>query len=215
MITQIIIIGSGGHAQVVASEIIKSKKYELLGFIDKKVKRKKILKYKNINYSIIGQLNHLNKFNIKRVGFVCAIGNINLRYKIISDLNKKNSKLKWPNIISIHSNIDESTILGKGNMIIAGATVNVNCNIGNHNIINTNCTIDHNSKIGNFVNISPGSNIAGAVEIKDRSFIGMNSSIKEKIIIEKNVVVGANSFVNINCKQNKKYFGIPSKKIND
>ena len=40
MIKQIIIIGSGGHAQVVASEIIKSEKYKLLGFIDKNFVKK-------------------------------------------------------------------------------------------------------------------------------------------------------------------------------
>lgn len=215
MIKQIIIIGSGGHAQVVASEIIKSKKYELLGFVDKNNKKKIILKYKNINFRIIGTLKEINKFDFSKIGFVCAIGDISLRYKIISDLNKKYSKLKWKNVISDYSNVDGSTILGKGNMIISGATINVNCKIGNHNIINTNCSIDHNAKIGNFINISPGVNVAGSVKIKDKSFIGMNSSIKERIIVERNVVVGANSFVNINCKQNSTYFGIPLKKINE
>ena len=191
MIKQIIIIGSGGHAQVVASEIIKSKKYELLGFIDKNLKNKIILKYKNINYKIIGTLKEINKLDISKIGFVYAIGDIGLRYRIISDLNKKYSKLKWINVISNYANVDENTILGQGNMIITGATINVNCKIGNHNIINTNSSIDHNSKIGNFINISPGVNVAGSAEIKDKSFIGMNSSIKEKVIVGKNVVVGA------------------------
>ena len=50
------------------------------------------------------------------------------------------------NVVSNYANVDENTILGH-NMIITGATINVNCKIGNHNIINTNSSIDHNSKM--------------------------------------------------------------------
>ena len=100
-------------------------------------------------------------------------------------------------------------------MIITGATINVNCKIGNHNIINTNSSIDHNSKIGNFINISPGVNVAGSAEIKDKSFIGMNSSIKEKVICWKEMLFDRTEFIysNINCKQNSKYFGLPLRKL--
>ena len=215
MINQIIILGSGGHAQVIASEIIKSKKYELLGFIDNNLKKKVILSYKKKKYKIIASFSEIKKFKNNKIGFVCAIGDINERHKIVSNLNKKYSKLNWLNVISDDSNIDESVNIGEGNMIISGATVNVNSLIGNHNIINTNSSVDHNCKIGSYINISPGVNIAGSVEIKDKSFIGMNSSIKEKIIVEKNVIIGANSYVNIKCQQNNKYYGLPLRKVND
>jgi sugar O-acyltransferase (sialic acid O-acetyltransferase NeuD family) len=215
MVTQVVIIGTGGHARVVASEIIKSKKYNLLGFIDDNNNKNFFLDYRKKKFRYIGCLKKIRKLQNNKIGFICAIGDLNLRYKIVSNIIKNYPELNWINVISKHSIVDETLIIGKGNIIIAGSTINLNSKIGNHTIVNTNCSIDHDCIIGNFVNISPGVNIAGSVEIYDKCFIGMNSSIKEKIIIRKNVIIGANSFVNINCKENKKYFGIPIKKIND
>ena len=41
--------------------------------------------------------------------------------------------------------------------------------------------------------------------------MGAGSIIKEKIIIEKNVVIGASSYVNKNCQRSKLYLGLPAK----
>ena len=49
---KIIIIGSGFHAKVVADEIIKTKKYKILGFLDQSKKKGKII-ISSPKYSII------------------------------------------------------------------------------------------------------------------------------------------------------------------
>ena len=41
--------------------------------------------------------------------------------------------------------------------------------------------------------------------------IGIGASIKEDLKIEENVIIGANSFVNKDCKKNQKYLGSPAK----
>ena len=84
---------------------------------------------------------------------------------------------------------------------------------GNHCIINTSSSIDHDNFISNFVSIAPGVNTSGGVKIGEASHIGINSSIKQKVSIGKNVIIGAMTFVNQNCKNNLMIYGTPMRII--
>tara|TARA_B110000503_G_C7072174_1_gene381356 strand:+ start:254 stop:907 length:654 start_codon:yes stop_codon:yes gene_type:complete len=212
MNNQIIIIGAGGHGLVVASEILRNKSLKLLGFVDDNKVKKNLISYKKINYKVLGTLDYLKKINLKKIKFVCAIGDIRVRKTIVNQLNKKFKQIQWVNVISENANISPLVKIGLGNMIIAGSTINIGSILGNHSIINTNASIDHHCKIGNFINISPGTNIAGNVTIKDYTNVGMNCAIKEKLKIGRNVMIGANSFVNKNCDDYFNYIGSPIKK---
>ena len=56
----IIIFGSGGHAKVILSEIVKLKKYKIIGFIDPKIKKGKIvIKIKNKIFKNLGKLENI------------------------------------------------------------------------------------------------------------------------------------------------------------
>ena len=116
-------------------------------------------------------------------------------------------------MISTKSNIDKTVIIGDGTMIISGTTINIGSKIGRHSIINTSCSIDHDNLIKNYVNCSPGVVSAGNVTINDKVFIGMGTSIKQNTIIDSNTTIGAQSYVNKNCKKNSTYYGIPIKKM--
>lgn len=64
-----------------------------------------------------------------------------------------------------------------------------------------------------FASISSGSITGGNVSIGEASFLGLGCVIRNKIKIEKNVVIGANSYVNYNCQQYNLYIGQPAKKV--
>ena len=51
------------------------------------------------------------------------------------------------------------------------------------------------------------------LKISDNSFIGMGVSIADKVELCKNIVIGANSFVNKSIKISGTYYGNPLKKI--
>ena len=56
----IVIFGSGDHAKIVFSEIIKLKKYKILGFVDNfKKKGTRVIKYLNKNYYTIGNIKNV------------------------------------------------------------------------------------------------------------------------------------------------------------
>ena len=75
---KIVIFGSGCHAKIVFSEILKLKGYKILGFVDDFAPKKKIVvKYKNKKYLNLGKIKDLKKY--KKISGVIGVGSSILR----------------------------------------------------------------------------------------------------------------------------------------
>ena len=92
----IVIFGSGGHAGVVISEIIKTKKFKIIGFVDDYFRKssKNLLRYYKIKY--LGNLKNFSKSKIKKniFGFA-AIGENKKREETVKRITKVIKKIKW------------------------------------------------------------------------------------------------------------------------
>lgn len=212
---KIIIIGSGGHAKVVADIILTREKelnedLKIIGFLDDNFKK---LKYDNIfNIPIIGNLNNIDNFNKNEdYFFIIAIGSNEVRKKI----SKKYQKLNYYTAIHPRSIISREVTIGSGTVVMANAVINPNSTIGKHCILNTSSVIEHDNELGDYVHISPNATLCGGVNINDNSWIGAGSVIRQQIHIGKNVLVGANSVVVKNIEDNCVVVGNPAKKIKE
>jgi sugar O-acyltransferase (sialic acid O-acetyltransferase NeuD family) len=211
---KIIIIGYGSHAKVIFSEIIKLKKYKIAGFIDP-FSKAEYHEYKNKRIKIFREIKELQINNLLAI---IAIGNNFKRKKVFNEIKKKNILLKWINIISKDSIINNNVKIGNGSFIASGVTINNDTVIGQHCIINTNSSIDHDNQFKDFSSCAPGVTTGGNVSLGELSHLGIGCSVNHKIIIGKNTIIGGQSFVNKNCSSNSTYYGVPikksSKKIN-
>ena len=200
----IVIFGKGKHAKIIFDELEKLKKYNFLGYVNKK----NIITYKKKKYDLI---NFYKKNLKKKVRGIIAIGDNNLRNKVSKDVEKIIPKFKWETVISKDAIVSKKTNIGQGTMIISGSVINTNTSIGRHCLINTKSTLDHDNNWGDFTSCGPGVNSAGNVTVKNFTQIGIGSTIIDGISIGKNSVIGAHSLVNKNCKSNSVYFGVPAK----
>jgi sugar O-acyltransferase (sialic acid O-acetyltransferase NeuD family) len=212
---QILIIGSGDHARVVFYEIIKNKNYKVIGFVDNKNNKKRVLiKFLGKNFYYMGNLsNFLKKNKKKNFYLIIAIGDNNLRKKVDNDIKKINKEIKYETVISKDCIINGDLVIGTGSIIMSGVVINNGSKIGNHCFINTSASIDHDNRIEDFSSIGPGVITGGNVTIKKNTYIGIGAVIKHGVEIGKNTVIGGNSFVNKKCLDNSLYFGTPVKKI--
>tara|TARA_Y100000389_G_scaffold203620_1_gene252721 strand:+ start:276 stop:929 length:654 start_codon:yes stop_codon:yes gene_type:complete len=212
MLKKLLIIGSGGHFKVVINEILKQKKYEIQEIIDiknfgKKLKinnkLKKIINYKKFNWSKVNQ----NTF------LFIAIGDNYLRKKIVSEIKKKNIKVKWGTVISRDAIIGKNVKIKPGSLVVSGSIINPGTIIGSHCVINTRSSIDHDNIFGDFSSSAPSVVTGGNVTVGELSFLGIRSTIINNIKIGSKTIIGANSLVNKNCLSNYTYYGSPAKKI--
>jgi sugar O-acyltransferase (sialic acid O-acetyltransferase NeuD family) len=209
---KIVIFGSGCHAKIVFSEILKLKRYKILGFIDDFAPKKKIVvKYKNKKYLNLGKIKDLKKY--KKISGVIGVGSSILRKKIYNEIKNILKNFKFEKIISKDSIIDETVKIGDGSVVISNSVINRSTVIGKHCLINTSVSIDHDNYFDDFSGTGPGVTTGGKVKVGKLSYLGIGSTIKNTVKIGKNSFIGGSSFVNKNCLDNALYFGVPAKKI--
>ena len=208
MKNKIIIIGGGGHAGIICDCIREQKKYQIIGYIDKK---KSFLSKEKIKYLGPENIFFKNFKKRKNIYFTIAIGDNHKRKKIYNYINK--FKINWGTVIHPTASISPMAEISEGAQILNGSIISYKSKISKHVCINTGAIIDHHNYFHSFSSAAPGVCTGGNVEVGESSFLGINCSVKHGIKIGKEVVVGGNAFVNKDCKSNSIYLGIPARKV--
>ena len=200
----VVIIGAGGHAKVIADIITKSND-TVIGFLDDNLDIQNKTIY--LNKTVLGTIKDIDKY--KEYYFIIGIGNNNIRENIANSYD-----LKWYTAIHPNAIIANEVSIEEGSVVMAGSIINTGTKIGKHCIINTKSSLDHDNIIENYVHISPGATLAGTVHIKEKTWICAGATIINNITIAKNNIIGAGSVVikDIN-EENSTYVGVPTRKI--
>lgn len=207
---RIIIIGAGGHGQVVA-DIFHKRNYQYSDFLpigylddDPNLKGKKYLKLE-----VLGTIGDI--VNIEYDALIIGIGDNKTRYEIYTDFRGKGEKIA--NAIHPHSTIAKDVVIGSGNMFCAGVIVNTGSVIKDNIILNTGATIDHHNIIESHVHIAPGVHLGGNVRIGQGTLIGIGSVIIPGVEIGEYSIIGAGSVVTKNIPSYCTAVGIPARII--
>ena len=217
----IVIFGSGSHSKVIFSEIIKLRKFNILGFVDDFSKKGKIItkfngkQYLNLGNikQFIGDIKSKKKKLYKNISGIVGIGLNYKRKKIVKEITKYQKKYNWETIISKDCILNGDVKVGVGSFIMSGVIINTGSVIGNHCILNTSSSIDHDNIFKDYSSSGPGVISGGNITVGDSSHLGIGCVIRNNISIGNNVVIGGNSYVNKNCKENSLYFGVPAKRL--
>lgn len=200
----VVIIGAGGHAKVIADIITKSND-NVIGFLDDNLDIQNKTIY--LNKTVLGTTKDIDKY--KEYYFVIGIGNNNIRENIANSYD-----LKWYTAIHPNAIIANEVSIEEGSVVMAGSIINTGTKIGKHCIINTKSSLDHDNIIENYVHISPGATLAGTVHIKEKTWVCSGATIINNITIAKNNIIGAGSVVikDIN-EENGTYVGAPARRV--
>ena len=217
MNSKLLIVGSGGHGNVIADVAEKLNKFKEISFLDDKFlisNSPKIINSKRLIGEI--SLENIRKFSSDFSHAFIGIGDNMLRIKWLQVITKMGFIV--PTIIDPSAEVSKYAFLEKGSFINTKVVIQANVIIKSGCILNTASTVDHDSKIGEGVHISPGVNIGGNVNIGKSSWIGIGTNIINNINIGENVIVGAGSLVLKNIPKNVQAFGSPTniiKKFNE
>jgi len=142
----LLIIGAGGHGQVVA-ECAEACGYEKIDFLDD-------------NYAdAVGGIDQLEEVVDKYNGVIVSIGNNDIRHDLIIRLQNINTPL----ITLIHPRayISPTATIGSGSIVLPNAVIHTNASIGTGCIISIGTLIDHDAVVEDFSHINTGA-IVGA-----------------------------------------------------
>lgn len=161
---EVLILGAGGHARVIAEILTVKNEYTIVGFVDDKIKPGTVIfKDKKVLCGLAG-IDDLKK---KAQFFIAAVGNNTLREDFFKTAV---TYFKPLTIIHPFSCVAESARIGEGTVVLAGSVISSNCIIGSNTIINSMVLADHDSIIGDHCHIAQGSVLGSNVHISSRKF---------------------------------------------
>ena len=137
----LLIIGAGGHGQVVA-ECAEACGYEKIDFLD------------DNNPDTVGGIDQLEEVVDKYNGVIVSIGNNEIRRELVTRLQIINAPL--PVLIHPRAFVSPTTTIGSGSIVLPGAVIHTNANIGIGCIISIGALIDHDAVVEDFSHINTG-----------------------------------------------------------
>lgn len=196
----LILIGSGGHAKVLAEAYPK-------------LKSKLVLIMNNgeeISDTIFSKIEctddekDIQKFDIDEVLLVNGIGSLpfsNTREVIYERFRKIG--YEFATIISPEAKVSKQTKISQGVQIMKGAIIQPGVSIGENTIVNTGAIIDHDCQISSHNHIAPGATLSGGVITGKKVHIGTNATIIQSVEIMDECILGAGSILNKDLESGK------------
>src|SRR5690606_2788249 len=191
---KIIIIGGGNVGGFVINNIHDfTEKFEVVGILDDDLSK---VGTELWGVKVLGQIKDLDKVleQHNKIGIVVSIANPLVKEKIVKNLNQY-TQLYYPNFIHKNTWISNKVILGKGNIIYPGVSINYETTLKDFVTINMNASFGHNCTLNNYVTISPGANLAGFTNVGETTFIGIGASIIQGTRIGKWCTIGAGAVI--------------------
>jgi len=203
-------LGAGGHAKVVMDIIQLQNSYEVIGLLDP---NEELWQSAVLGVPVLGSDDLL--LEIHRRGIHHAFiglggtGDMQPRRRLYELARQHGFEI----ISAIHprATVANSSMVGPGATIMAGAVINAGAKLGEDVIVNTGAIVEHDCQIGNHVHIATGARLASAVMVSDNSHIGLGASIRQCIQIGRNVIVGAGAVVIEDVSDNVVVVGVPAR----
>lgn len=202
--TELILIGGGGHARACIDVIEMEAKFDIAGIVDSHLTSHDCVS----NYPILGSDADLQKLLLKNPYSFIAVGQIispDIRISLFNKLKSYHAII--PVIKSPLAYLSKSAQVGEGSILMHRAVVNANARIGANCIINSSSLVEHDAEIGAHCHISTGALINGGVLIGEGCFVGSGAIIREGIQIGDRVHIGAGQVVLRNISTGTKVRG--------
>ena len=198
----VVIIGAGGHAKVIA-DIVECAGDHVLGFLDGYIKEDTFL-----GKPVLGKDTDYEKY--LDAYFIIGIGDAYARERFVNSM----PEAKWYTAIhpkAVISTLDTS--IGEGSVVMANAVINPCAHVGNHCIVNTTAVVEHDNQIDDFVHVSVGTKLAGKVTVGKRTWVGVGSAVSNGINICSDCMIGAGAVIVKDITEPGTYVGVPARKI--
>lgn len=206
----IVIVGAGGHGQVVA-DIFRARRLQGLSgdrtvFVDDNPARHGLTL---VDSPVLGGLDEIGSH--PHAGVIVGIGDNRGRAQLFAALGRRGERFA----VACHpqSVVAQDVVIGDGSMLCAATVVNTGSIIGQNTIINTGATVDHHAVVEDHVHIAPGVHLGGEVRIGEGALVGLGAVILPRVTVGAWSTVGAGAVVTTDVPPGVLVVGVPARPL--
>ena len=182
--SQLVILGTGGHATSVA-DAATSCGFSVASFFE----------VDSSDSSYKSLLLALSQLSLNETELALGLGTNHQREKLHAAILRVLPHARFPAIIHSTAWASPSAKIGKGAALLAHTVAGPDSNVGIGSVLNTGASLDHHSSLGAFASLGPGARTGGNVTIGPRTMIGLQAGILQGRTVREDSVVGAQSLV--------------------
>jgi UDP-perosamine 4-acetyltransferase len=201
---ELVILGAGGHARVVADACLTAGR-RLRGFLDMRTPERPL------PAPLLGDDTLLSSAALRDCELLIGIGSEAGRARCASSAAVHGHRLAC--IVHPSATLARDVTIAPGAVVFAGAVVNTGSAIGPLAVVNTAATIDHDCVLAECAQVGPGARLAGNVHIGERAFIGTGAIVLPGRRVGTDAVVGAGAVVTRDVADATTVVGVPAKPI--
>ena len=209
----VVIIGSSGHAKVVADIILAENRLNLVGFLDRDGDTAAAV----LGLPVLGKDTDLPLLLARHevTGVIVGIGDNYSRAAVSTRIAGELPEVKFFSAVHPHASIARDVAIGDGTVVMAGAVVNAGCKMKRGCIVNTGASLDHDSTMLDFSSLAPGVVTGGNCVIGDHAAIGIGAVIAHGVTVGDHAVVGAGSTVLKDIARFSVAYGSPARFVRE
>lgn len=199
---EILIVGAGGHGEVVLDIVRAAGKHRVVGFLDSDAS---MYGREVDGVPVLGPPTQADR------PVVVAIGDNAARRSVTGMLREKG--LELVTVIHPTAYVSASASVGPGSMICAGAILCAHACLGAGVIVNTGAIVEHHNEVGDFVHLAPRVVLTGRLTIEEGAMVGAGATVIPRVVVGEWSMVGAGSVVTRDVPPGSTVVGAPARVI--
>ena len=185
---RVAIVGAGGYGRLALDVLLASGvEREILGFYDD---AHAALSDKVRGFPVLGDIQMLKSMlSVEPVHVIVAITDNQARLRVANSIRALGGRF----VTAVHpmAYVSEEATLGDGSVLVAGAVVNPDVEVGSHCCVGANAVVERDATVGAGVWISAGAVVGSGARIGARSTLGHHANVGRKATVEADTVVAA------------------------
>ena len=206
--TDIVMIGAGGHARVLF-ESLSARRVNVLGYRVARTGPATGIMSVLARLGDDSDLMARGSDGIVLVNGVGTTGNPARRRATFEAYRK--SGFTFTAVVHPSAVVATDAVLGEGAQVMAGAVLQPGVRIGANAIVNTGAIIDHDTAIGDHVHVASGACLCGGVTVGEAAHIGAGATVIQNIRVNACALVGAGAVVIRDVEARTVVMGIPAR----
>jgi sugar O-acyltransferase (sialic acid O-acetyltransferase NeuD family) len=205
---RILIIGAGGHGQVVADILLTAAQegsaVRPVAYVDRD---ERLWNTSLLELPVVGAVADCAR--VHHDALIVAVGDNLTRGRLFDRLASHGERFaiaRHPRAI-----VSATSTIRPGSVIAAGVVVNTGARVGANVILNTGCIVEHHNEIGNHVHVAPGARLGGNVIVEEGALVGIGATVLPGCRIGAWSVVGAGAVVTEHVPPGVVVVGVPAR----